>query len=57
MARLSAIISNLSKFIKHDKLNAAFLHEIVIIFSKIYLSEVILMTEFLEVISDAIIIP
>ena len=49
---------------KHDKSNAAFLNEIVIIFSKIYLSEAIyvissfsLMTGLKEVIPDAIIIP
>ena len=51
---------------KHDKSNVAFLHEIVIIFSKIYLSDTeaiyvissfSLMTGLKEVIPDAIIIP
>ena len=39
-ARLSAIISPyLAKFMKHEKSNAEFLYETVIIFSKMYLSE------------------
>ena len=49
---------------KHNKSNTAFLHEIVIIFSPIYLSEATyvissfnLMTELQELIPDAIIIP
>ena len=38
--RLSTIISPyLAAFLKHNKSNTAFLHEIVIIFSPIYLSE------------------
>ena len=37
---MSALISlYLARFMKHDELNTAFLHEIVIIFSPIYLSE------------------
>ena len=40
LTRLWAIISPcLTKFIKYNKLNTAFLHEIVIIFSPFYLSE------------------
>ena len=50
---------------KHNKSNTVFLHEIVIIFSLIYLSEATtyvissfnLMTELSELIPDAIIIP
>ena len=49
---------------KHNKSNTALLHEIVIIFSKIYLSEATyviislnLMTDLSEIIPDAIIIP
>ena len=40
LTRLSAIISPyLAKFMKHNKSDTTFLHEIVIIFSPIYLSE------------------
>ena len=40
LTRLSAIISpSLAKFMKRNKFNTAFLHEIVITFSSIYLSE------------------
>ena len=42
---------------KNNKFNTGFLHEIVIIFSKIYLSEATYVTEFKELIPDAIIIP
>ena len=39
LTRLSALISPyLSKFMKHNKSNTGFLHEIVIIFIPIYLS-------------------
>ena len=42
LTRLSAVISPyLAKFMKHNKSNTAFLREIVIIFSPIYLSEAI----------------
>ena len=42
LVRLSAIISPyLAKFMKHDKSNTVFVHEIVNFFSPIYLSEVI----------------
>ena len=65
LARLSAIISPyFTKFMKDNKSNTTFLHDIVIIFPKIYLSEATyvissfsLMTELSEVIPDAIIIP
>ena len=68
LTRLSAIISHyLTKFMKHDKSNTAFLHEIVNIFSlisAIYLSEVtyvissfILMTKLQELIPYATNIP
>ena len=65
MTRLLVIISPyLAKFMKQNKSNTAFLREIVVIFSLIYLSEdtyVIssfnLMTELQELIPDAIIIP
>ena len=61
---LSALISTyLVKFMKHNKLNASFLHEIVNIFSIIYISEATyvvsslnLMAELKELIPDAIII-
>ena len=40
LTRLAAIISPyLSKFITHTKLNAAFLYEVVVIFSPFYLLE------------------
>ena len=40
LTRLSTLISAyLAKFMKHNKSNTAFLHEIVIIFSPIYSSE------------------
>ena len=40
LTRFSSLISPyLSKFMKHNKSNTAFLREIVIIFSPIYLSE------------------
>ena len=63
--RLSALISPyLAKFMKHNKSNTAFLHEIVITFSPVYLSETTyvissfkLRKELLELIPDAIIIP
>ena len=65
MTRLLVIISPyLAKFMKQNKSNTAFLREIVVIFSLIYLSEdtyVIssfnLMTELQELIPDAIVIP
>ena len=65
VTRLSALISPyLAKFMKHIKSNTAFLHEIVIIFSPIYLSEATygissfnLMTELQELLPDATIIP
>ena len=64
LTRLSALISSyLAKFMKHNKSNGAFLHEIVIILTPIYLSEATyvistfnLMTELYELIPDAIII-
>ena len=44
LTRLSVLLSMyLAKFMKHSKLSTAFLHEIVIIFSPIYLSEAIYM--------------
>ena len=40
LTRSSAVISPcLAKFMNHNKSNTAYLHEIVIIFSPIYLSE------------------
>ena len=65
LTRLPAIISlYLAKFMKHNDSNTAFLHEIVIIFSPIYLSEATyvissfnLMAELYKLIPDAIIIP
>ena len=65
LTRFSAINAPyLAKFIKHNKSNIAFLHEIVIIFSAIYLSEATfminsfdLMTELQELFPDAINIP
>ena len=63
--RLSAIISpNLGKFMKHNKSNTTFLHEIVITPSPIYLSKVTyvissfnLTTKLYELIPNAIISP
>ena len=65
MSRLSALSSTyLAKFMKHNKSNMAYLHEIIIIFSPVHLSEATymissfnLMAEFKELIANAIIIP
>ena len=65
LTRLWAIISPyLAKFMKHKKLNATFVHEIVIIFSEIYLSKATyvisssnLRTELQKLLPDAMIIP
>ena len=65
VTRLSALISPyLAKLMKHNKLNATFLHEIVNMFSIIYVSEVTfvissfnLIAELRELSPDAIIIP
>ena len=65
LTRLWAIISPfLAKFMKHKKLNATFVHGIVIIFSAIYLSKATyvisssnLRTELQKLLPDAMIIP
>ena len=65
MSRLSALSSTyLAKFMKHNKSNMAYLHEIIIIFFPVHLSEATymissfnLMAEFKELITNAIIIP
>ena len=40
LSRLSIVVSlYLPKFMKHNKSNATFVHEVIIIFSPVYLSE------------------
>ena len=65
LTRLWAIISPyLAKFMKDKKLNATFVHELVIIFSAIYLSKATfvissfnLRTELQKLLPDVMIIP